>query len=203
VRATLAAGMERLGRERVDIAFIHDPDIAVDQARAEALPPLAELREQGVVGAVGVATTNPAVALAFVEAGEVEEVMIANAWSLTRRAAATLLDRCAEHGVTVQAAGPFDSGLLATPRPNPAAPSGYRATTAESLATATAIADLCERHRATLPQAAIQFPLRHPAVSRVVVGMRSPAEVESDLTLLTAPVPEALWKEIDALVAPA
>jgi D-threo-aldose 1-dehydrogenase len=200
VRATLAAGMARLGRERVDVAFVHDPDIAVEQARAEALPALAELREDGIIGAVGVATTNPAVALTFVEAGDVEEVMIANAWSLTRRSAATLLDRCAERGVSVQAAGPFDSGLLATARPNPAAPSGYRAATAESLATATAIANFCERHGATLPQAAIQFPLRHPAVSRVVVGMRSPAEVESDLGLIAEPVPEALWEEIDALL---
>jgi D-threo-aldose 1-dehydrogenase len=199
-RATLAAGMARLGLERIDVAFVHDPDIAVEQARAEALPALAELREEGVVGAVGVATTNPAVALTFVEAGEVEEVMIANAWSLTRRSAATLLDRCAECGVSVQAAGPFDSGLLATPRPNPSAPSGYRAATAESLATATAIADLCERHGVTLPQAAIQFPLRHPAVSRVVVGMRSPAEVASDLALIATPVPDPLWEEIDALL---
>lgn len=200
VKATLAAGMRRLGRERVDVVFVHDPDVAVERARAEALPALGELRAEGVVGAVGVATTNPEVALAFVNADEVEVVMIANAWSLTRRAATTLLDRCAERGVAVQAAGPFDSGLLATPRPNPAAPSGYRATTAEALATATALADLCERHGATLPQAAIQFPLRHPAVSQVVVGMRSPAEVASDLALLTTPVPAELWEEIDALL---
>jgi D-threo-aldose 1-dehydrogenase len=101
--------------------------------------------------------------------------------------------------MSVQAAGPFDSGLLATLRPSPSAPSGYRAATPESLATATAIADLCERHGATLPQVAIQFPLRHPAVSRVVVGMRSPTEVASDLALLT-PVPEDLWPELDALL---
>jgi D-threo-aldose 1-dehydrogenase len=198
VKATLADSMRRLCREWVDVVFIHDPDLAVEQARAEALPALVELREDGVVGAVGVATTNPEVALTFVEAGEVEVVMIANAWSLTRRSAATLLDRCAERGVTVQAAGPFDSGLLATPRPNPAAPSGYRAAGAEALATANALADICERHGATLPQAAIQFPLRHPAVSRVVVGMRSPAEVAADLALLTPAVPDQLWADLDA-----
>jgi D-threo-aldose 1-dehydrogenase len=201
VRATLAAGLRRLGRNFVDVAFVHDPDVAVEQAVGEALPALAELREVGVVGAVGVATTNPEVARTIVESGAVEEVMIANAWSLTRRGAATLLDRCAELGVPVQAAGPFDSGLLATARPDPSAPSGYRAATPESMATAAALADLCERHGATLPQAAIQFPLRHPAVSCVVVGMRSPAEVESDLALLASPVPEELWQEIDATLA--
>jgi D-threo-aldose 1-dehydrogenase len=201
VREALATSLRRLGRERVDVAFVHDPEVALEQARAEAIPALREARAEGVAGAVGVATTNPEVALSFVEDGLVDQVMIANAWSLTRRGAAALLDRCAEAGVSVQAAGPFDSGLLATPRPNPAAPSGYRAATPEAIETASALADLCERHGATLPQAAIQFPLRHPAVSAVVVGMRSPAEVAADLALLTTPVPEGLWEEIDALVA--
>src|ERR1700754_4947728 len=72
VKATLAEGMRRLGRERVDVVFVHDPDVAVEQARAEALPALAELRAAGVVGAIGVATTNPEVALTFVETDEVE-----------------------------------------------------------------------------------------------------------------------------------
>jgi D-threo-aldose 1-dehydrogenase len=200
VRAALAAGLRRLRLERVDVAFVHDPDVAPDQARAEAVPALAEARAEGLIGAVGVATTNPSVALPFVESGAVDRVMIAAAWTLTRRAAAALLDRCAATGVIVHAAAPFDSGLLATPRPDPDAPSGYRVADPAQLETATALADLCERHGATLPQAAIQFPLRHPAVDAVVVGMRSAAEVEADLSLLGAPVPEELWEEIDVLV---
>lgn len=200
VRRTLESGLERLRLDRVDIAFVHDPDVAPEQARDEAIPALAEARAEGLVGSVGVATTNPAVALPFVESGAVGHVMIAAAWTLTRRTAAALLDRCGERGVIVHAAGPFDSGLLATPRPDPAAPSGYRVATREHVETAIALADLCERHGTTLPQAAIQFPTRHPAVEAVVVGMRSPAEVTVDLTLLDASIPAALWEEIDALI---
>jgi D-threo-aldose 1-dehydrogenase len=200
VRRALVAGLERLRLDRVDIAFVHDPDVAPEQARDEAVPALAAARAEGLVGSVGVATTNPAVALPFVEAGTVDQVMIAAAWTLTRRDASTLLDRCADQGVTVHAAGPFDSGLLATPRPDPSAPSGYRVATAEHLRIAIALADLCERHGVTLPRAAIQFPLRHPAVEAVVVGMRTATEVESDLALIDPPVPESIWEEIDALV---
>ncbi|MFT3866502.1 MAG: aldo/keto reductase [Solirubrobacterales bacterium] len=199
-RGALVAGLGRLGLPLVDVLFLHDPDLAMNQARAEAMPELARLRDEGLAGAIGVATTNPDVALAFVEEGTVEYVMIAAAWSLTRREAGPLLDRCAERGVTVQAAGPFDSGLLATARPNPAAASGYRAATPARLEAANALADLCERHGVTLPQAALQFPTRHPAVATVVVGMRSPAEVEADLALIAEPVPEELWEEIDRLV---
>lgn len=196
VRRALEAGLERLRLEYVDVAFVHDPDVALDQAREEALPALVAARDEGLVGAVGVATTNPAVALPFVESGAVDHVMIAAAWTLTRRDAADLLDRCAELGVKVHAAGPFDSGLLATPRPDPNAPSGYRVATPEHLEAATALADLCERHGVTLPEVAIQFPLRHPAVEAVVVGMRSPTEVQADLALLDAEIPEGLWEEI-------
>ncbi len=201
VREALATSLRRLGLERVDVVFAHDPELALEQARAEGIPALRAMRDEGLAGAIGVATTNPEVALSFVEEGLVEQVMIANAWSLTRRGAAALLDRCTEVGVSVQAAGPFDSGLLATARPNPSAPSGYRAATPESIEQASALADLCERHGVTLPQAAIQFPLRHPAVDAVVVGMRSPEEVITDLQLFRTPVPDALWEEIDALVA--
>jgi D-threo-aldose 1-dehydrogenase len=201
VRRALAAGLERLRLDRVEIAFVHDPDVAAEQARDEAIPALAAARDEGLVGSVGVATTNPAIALPFVESGAVDHVMIAAAWTLTQRRAAELLDRCAERGVVVHAAGPFDSGLLATSRPDPAAPSGYRVATPAHLETVIALADLCERHGVTLPQAAIQFPLRHPAVDAVVVGMRSSAEVTADVALFEAPIPEALWEEIDALVA--
>jgi D-threo-aldose 1-dehydrogenase len=197
VRATLATSLTRLGLDRVAVAFLHDPELASGQAAAEALPALAGAREDGLIGAAGVATTDPATALRFVEGGAVQCVMIAAAWTLTRRTAAGLLDRCAALGIPVHAAGPFDSGLLATARPRPAAPSGYRAATPAALATAHALADICERHGVSLPQAAIQFPLRHPAVTAVVAGMRSPADVAADVALLAAPVGDAVWEEID------
>jgi D-threo-aldose 1-dehydrogenase len=196
VRRALEASLGRLRLEYVDIGFVHDPDVAPEQARDEAIPALAAARAEGLVGAVGVATTNPAVALPFVESGAVDHVMIAAAWTLTRRDAADLLDRCAEHGVKVHAAAPFDSGLLATSRPSPTAPSGYRVATPAHLEIATALADLCERHGVTLPAAAIQFPLRHRAVEAVVVGMRSPEEVRADLGLVDVEVPERLWGEL-------
>jgi D-threo-aldose 1-dehydrogenase len=62
------------------------------------------------------------------------------------------------------------------------------------------MAAVCEAHGVRLPQAALRFPLRHPAVGRVVAGMRSAAEVRENLALLGAPVPEALWTALDQLV---
>lgn len=201
VRGALAASLDRLGRDRVDTVYLHDPELAPDLVQTEAIPALRQARDAGTIRAVGVATTNPSAALALVEAGGLDCVMVATAWSLTRRAALPLLDRCAELDVVVLAAGPFDSGLLATDRPEPSAPSGYRTATPADLARAAALADCCGRFGVRLPQAALHFPLRHPAVTGVVVGMRSVAEVVADLDLLTPPPPEQLWAELDAIVS--
>jgi D-threo-aldose 1-dehydrogenase len=198
VRAALRASLRRLQIDRVAIAFLHDPELAPDLVEAEALPALVELRDSGEVGAVGIATTNPSAAAALVETGVVEVVMIATSWTLTRRTAGEMLDLCHARGVTVHVAAPFDSGLLASSWPDARAPSGYRAATGEAIMAARAMATICDRHGVTLPQAALQFPLRHPAVSAVVCGMRSPEEVAADVGLLTEAVPEALWAELDA-----
>lgn len=201
VRKSLAASLRRLRRDFVDVVFLHDPECAPEQLAAQALPELRRQRDAGRVGALGVATTDPDTALRLVERGDVEHVMIAAAWTLTRRRARRLLDRCAERDVPVLAAGPFDSGLLATARPRPTAPWAYRQVPADVLQLAHRLADSCERHGVSLPQAALQFPLRHPAVTGVVVGMRSAAEVAADLDLL-APVPEAVWPDLDACLPP-
>ncbi|MFC7496986.1 MULTISPECIES: aldo/keto reductase [unclassified Nocardioides] len=197
VRASLAASLRRLRREHVDIAFLHDPELAADVVAGQAIPALVAAREEGQIASIGAASTSPDAMLRLAEHPEIEHVMIAAAWTLTRRDALPLLGRCADLGVRVHAAAPFDSGLLAQHSPDPAAPYGYRAAGAADIERARALAVICERHGVTLPQAALCFPLRHPAVSTVVVGMRSPQEVADNVALLAGPVPDDVFEEID------
>lgn len=192
VRRSVDESLTRLGLDRLDLALVHDPDDHLEVALTETFPALRQLAE---VGAVGVGTTSVETARKLV--GVVDVVMIANAWSLTRRDAVVLLDECAAAGVDVLAAAPFDSGLLATDEPDAAAHYLYRPAPADVRAHVRALARVCREHGVRLPQAALQFPLRHPAVSRVVAGMRSPAEVRENLALLAAPVPEALWAALE------
>jgi D-threo-aldose 1-dehydrogenase len=58
------------------------------------------------------------------------------------------------------------------------------------------IADVCEAHGVTLPQAAMAFPLGHPAVAGIVVGMRSADEVRGNLGAFRAGVPAQLWADL-------
>jgi D-threo-aldose 1-dehydrogenase len=54
VLRSLEASLQRLGLERVDVALLHDPDDHADQALREAYPALERLRDEGVIGAIGV-----------------------------------------------------------------------------------------------------------------------------------------------------
>jgi D-threo-aldose 1-dehydrogenase len=167
VLASLDRSLEQLGTGSVDIVLLHDPDAHADQALAEALP---AIRELGVV--VGIGTTDVATALRFVD--HVDVVMIAGRWTLADRSGEVLLDSCAGQGVRVLAAAPFNSGLLA--REN--ALYDYREPTGEAVAHVAALREL---HGDDLLGAALRFPLSHPAVSHVVAGMSSAAEVAANL----------------------
>lgn len=57
---------------------------------------------------------------------------------------------------------------------------------------------VCRRHGVPLAAAALQFPLAHPAVRRVIPGARSADEVRANLALLRVPIPGDLWADLRA-----
>jgi D-threo-aldose 1-dehydrogenase len=201
VLRSLESSLRRLGVDRIDIVYVHDPDEHVGQAIDEALPALADLRDQGVIGAVGVGMNQWRAPLRMVRETDLDVVMLAGRWTLLDRSGAPLLAACAERGVAVIAAAPFNSGLLARDRPAPGGRFDYGQAPPAVLTRAEALADCCQRHGTRLPAAALQFPLRHPAVVSVVAGMRTAEEADAAARLLAAPVPEPAWPELDALAA--
>jgi D-threo-aldose 1-dehydrogenase len=198
VRRSLEESLDRLGMDRIDVAHVHDPDEHMDQAIAEAFPALVELREQGVIGAVGAGMNHAEPLARIVREADVDCVLVAGRYTLLDRGAeAVLLDPCAERGVSVLAAAVFNSGILIDP--GEGARYDYEPAGDALRAHAQRIEAACARHGVTLAAAALAFPLRHPAVSAVVVGMRSPVEVEANLRHASEAIPDELWAEIDEL----
>ena len=194
VRCSLQASLERLGRERVDLALVHDPEAHLDEALQEAVPALVELRDAGVVGAIGVGTNEVATALRFVTEADVDAVLIAGRITLLDGSAeAELLPACVERGVAVIAGGVFNSGVLADPSGGHFA---YGSVPDDVRARVQRLQAACERHGVPLAAAAIQHPLRVPGVTSIVVGCRSAAEVATDAALLEVAVPDELWAEL-------
>jgi D-threo-aldose 1-dehydrogenase len=198
VRRSLEGSLGRLGLDRADLVYVHDPDDHVDEAIAGAIPELIRMREEGLVSAVGVGMNQWQAPLRMVRETGIDLVMLAGRWTLLDRSGQPLVDECAARGVAVVAAAPFNSGLLARAWPGDGAYFDYGPATPQVLARARALAGICQRHGVSLPDAAIQFPLRHPAVVSVVGGMRSGEEVASTLARFATVVPDDAWTELDA-----
>jgi D-threo-aldose 1-dehydrogenase len=198
VLRSLESSLRRLGVSRIDLVYLHDPDDHLDQAIAEAAPALVELRDQGVIGAVGAGMNQWQALARLVRRADLDMVMLAGRWTLLDRSGAPLLDECAERGVAVVAAAPYNSGLLATDWPADDARFNYDTAPADVLARARRLAVACRQNGASLPAAALQFPLRHPAVVSVVAGMRTARESAAAARLQAESVPAAAWAALEA-----
>jgi D-threo-aldose 1-dehydrogenase len=196
VRRSLESSLDRLGLDRVDVVYVHDPDSHVAQAVGEAMPALAALRSEGVVRAIGVGMNQWEVPARFVRETDLDVVLLAGRYTLLDRTGVELLDLCSARGVAVVAAGVFNSGLLA--RPEVGATYDYQAAPVQLVERARRIASICSRHGVTLPGAAVAFPFRHPAVVSVLLGVRTAAEVRANAASAGTPVPDALWDDLRA-----
>jgi D-threo-aldose 1-dehydrogenase len=195
VLASLEASLARLGTDRVDIALIHDPDDHARQALDEAYPALAQLRSEGVIGAVGFGMTQAPLLEWFVARADLDCVLVAGRYSLLdTRAGQSLLPACRERGVAVLAGGVFNSGVLVDPRPG--GTFEYQPAPPDILQRALRLKAVCAEYGLPLGAVALRFVLRHPAVTAAVVGARSPAEVAEDTGYLAAEVPDELWDRL-------
>ena len=199
VRRSLEDSLTRLGLDRVDIVYVHDPDDYLDEAISGAIPELVRMREEGIISAAGVGMNQWQAPLRMVRETDLDVVMLAGRWTLLDRSGAPLLDECAARGVSVVAAAPFNSGLLAQPWPPDDAHFNYGPACLALLDRARELARICTQHDVDLPTVAVQFPLRHPAVVSVVSGMRTAAQAHTTLARRTAPVPDDLWPAFDTL----
>jgi len=197
VLRSIEESLDRLRTDRIDIVYIHDPDDFWNEALEGAVPTLSSLRDDGVIGAWGVGMNQAEMLHRFVTETDVDVIMLAGRYTLLEQGAATdLLPACLEREVAVVNVGVFNSGLLSKSRPASGATYNYQSAPRELLDRANQLAQICESHGTTLPAAALAYPYQHPAVTSVVLGMRTPGQVKQNLDLATQSVPEALWSEL-------
>ena len=197
VLRSLEASLGRLGLDRVDIVYIHDPDDHWPQAIDEAYPALEQLRSEGVVRAIGVGMNQVPMLDRFARAGDFDVFLLANRYTLLdQEALPGLLPLCSERGIAVMLGGVFNSGILAEPRPG--ARFGYLPADPVQLARAERLRATCERHGVPLRAAAVQFALAHPAVSSVVAGVRNAEQLDEYPDLMRLAIPTDVWAELKA-----
>jgi D-threo-aldose 1-dehydrogenase len=180
VRRSIEESCKRLGVDHLDIVYVHDPDAHEIPATNEAFPALIELREQGVIGAIGAGMNQFEMLTRFVERIDLDCILLAGRWTLLDRTGEALLDLCSARNVSVICGGVFNSGLLAAP--NADATFDYAPANESLIARARQLTADAEARGSTLIAEAIQFPFTHPAVSSVLLGMRSMAEVTTNIS---------------------
>jgi len=194
VLRSLESSLARTGLDRIDVVYLHDPDEHWQQAAAEAVPALVELRDQGVIRAIGAGMNQSPMLARFVRETDIDLVMCAGRFTLLEQGALhDLLPAAAEHGVAVVIAGVYNSGLLARDRPSANATYNYQPAPVELLERATRIAQICQSYGTTLPEAALAYVRTHDAVTCTVVGMGSAAQVKETVRRAGVDVPAELW----------
>jgi D-threo-aldose 1-dehydrogenase len=192
---SLEASLGRLGLDRVDIVHVHDPDDHAEEALAGAFPALRRWRDEGVVGAIGAGMNQAPMLARFVREAGVDCVLLAGRYTLVDQSGLDdLLPLCEREGVSVIAAGVFNSGLLADP--SPGAHFFYEPAPAAMVARAQQLAAVCGRHGVPLTAAALQLPKAHPAVTCVLTGVQTVDELRSNIADFERPVPAALWDDL-------
>ena len=195
--------LRRLSLEQVKLLYIHDPEDHMDQAISGAWRALTRLRDEGVIGAIGVGLDHCWIGERFVAEAPVDCLLVAGRLTLLDRSAQnSLLPMCSAAGVSIIAGSVFNSGILASDTINEDAHYWYSRANPDIVAHAQKLEKICRKHGIPLRAAALQFPYRFDPVTAVVVGARSPDEIADDVAMLNVDIPADLWAELDELPAP-
>lgn len=195
VMRSVDESLGRLGLDRIDILFIHDPDDHYDAALGGAFRALDRLRSDGSVRAIGAGMNQHQMLARFATEASFDCFLLAGRYSLLDQSAlASLMGICEARGIGLVVGGVYNSGILANPRAG--AKFDYQDADASLIARAKSLDALCRTRGAELKAAAIQFALAHPAVSGVLMGARSAAEVEENVAMARMTVPPGVWSDI-------
>lgn len=204
VRRSLTESLARIGTDRIDIAYLHDPDeYDFDEGVAEGMAALAQAKADGLVRAVGVGSKSVAALAAAVRTGRCDLIMVAGRLTLLDRGGAELIDLCREFGVGIVNVGVFNSGALAAERPSPTLNFEYAPITPALLAELERVHEVCARFGVRVADAALQYSWQLPHVVNVTVGASTPRQIQRSIAGMTIDIDPALWPALAEVPAPA
>lgn len=192
--------LKRLKTDHVEILLLHDPDVENLEGAANktAFPTMLELREKGVVKAIGTGMNQWEMPLRFIRRFDLDVVLLAGRYTLLDQSGLTeFMPECVKRNVKVVVGGPYNSGILARDLSGQVT-FNYQAAPPELVARARALKAVCDRHKVDLKAAALQFVFAHPAVAAAIPGAQSVTELEDNVRLAKAAIPADLWRELKA-----
>ncbi len=202
---SLEQSYNRLGAQTIDIVYIHDLDrrnlkADFDKHYRETLDSgfraLDELRRSGDLKAIGAGINEADVAADLISRIDLDVVMLAGRYTLLEQPGLDdFLPEAMKRGVDVVAVGIFNSGILVKP-PEAGGNYDYGAAPQAIIDKARRIAAVCAEVGVEMPAAAVHFPLAHPAVKAVVVGMSKLKAVKQNFDWYRQQIPPVLWDRL-------
>jgi len=173
---------------------VHDPDAFLDTAAAESYPALRRLRDEGLVGRIGVGVCQVPTLLHLLRTVEVQVALLAGRLSLVDgEAVAEVLPLIREQDVTLVVASVLHAGLV------DGRDSGqlhYAPTPPEVVTRVAAVKEVCDRYRTPIGAVALQLVLALPEVAMVLTGAMDAGQWRQNLAWSRWPVPVDLWEEL-------
>lgn len=204
VRRSFEESCRRLGVDRLGLLHLHDPySITFEEAAAPggAIAGMLELKEEGLVDAIGIAAGTVSLMRQYVATGAFDVLLTHNRYTLVDRSALPLIEDAVGKGMGVFNAAPFGGGLLARGSAS-GATYAYTESPAELLDWVARVEELCTQHGIDLPTAALHFSLRSPLIDSTIVGISSTERIEQLERMRQAVVPPSFWQDLDALGQP-
>jgi aryl-alcohol dehydrogenase-like predicted oxidoreductase len=209
IERQLAASLDRLGTDRVELYLAHeyDPDVPLE----ETIDAFEQARAGGLIGAYGVSNFDAAQLERAAAAGA--PACVQNAYSLLDRGNEDgVLDACAQHGVAYAAFGPLAGGWLTgkyrrgqpfpggsrmTQRPEP-----YAHFVSDGVFDALETLERMARQRGvSMGGMALAWLLGEPRLTAVVVGPTRPEHLEPVREALANPLDAATRDELSSIFA--
>jgi len=200
-KRSVEGSLERLGLDRLQYVYIHDPEHTTFEnvmAPGGPLAVLKQYKEQGVIEHIGMSGGPIKMLIRYLETGEFTAVETHNRYTLLNRSAEPLLDVATRLDVAVVNAAPYGSGMLAK-GPDAYARYAYQDAPPALVERTRQLAAVCQEYGVPLAAAALQFSMRDPRVTTTVVGMTKPERVAQTLELASHPIPAELWPALDAV----
>ncbi len=201
VRASVDESRARLGMDHLPLVYLHDPEFHPDAGfdrPGGAVEALLALRDEGVIGHIGIAGGHVGTVDRLLDTGAFEMLLTHSRATLLDRSADPLIDRARAAGMGVANAAVLGGGLLASRTATPLY--GFRPARPEVLAAAAALHDLADEFGIALADAAVQHSLRDERIDTTVVGFSKPGRIPLLLAALGTPIPEEFWARAEQLL---
>ncbi len=196
---SLEESLERLGLDRIQVMYLHDPEvIGFDAAMRHGGPvdALLAMKARGLVGAIGISGGPVRMLQRFVETDLFDALVTHNRFTLVDRSANALLDAATERRMGITNAAPFGAGVL-TGDARFAGTYGYKPITPEVARSVAAMTGLCREAGVPLSAAALQFSMRNPRVHSTIVGVSTRKRFDQAAADASIALPEGLWAALD------